>query len=127
MIQLLIYKHQEKENSQEPPQKYRLLTFVSSVHRPDIYMADGGVLKGKDYFLKFKFEEQGYKGAQGIIDLSRKNLPRLLTAIQEANNYEIYTYKAIKAIFTRLEQQSSFEEIVNNSNLRGPDYYKEQN
>lgn len=79
------------------------------------------------YFLKFKFEEQGYKGAQGIIDLSRKNLPRLLTAIQEANNYEIYTYKAIKAIFTRLEQQSSFEEIVNNSNLRGPDYYKEQN
>ena len=79
------------------------------------------------YFEKIRIEEQGYKGAQGIIDLSRKNLPRLITAIDEANTYQIYTYRAIKAIYTRLENQVSFEEVVNNSNLRGPDYYKESN
>ena len=79
------------------------------------------------YFAKIPFEEQGYKGAQGIIELSRKNLPRLITAINEANDYGVYTYSAIKAIYTRLEKQTSFEEMVNNSNLRGPDYYKEQN
>ena len=79
------------------------------------------------FFERIPFEEQGYKGAQGIIDLSRKNLPRLIAAIKEANDYEVYTYSAIKAIYTRLENQSSFEEMVNNSNLRGPDYYKERN
>lgn len=79
------------------------------------------------YFIKIPIEEQGYKGAQGIIDLSRKNLPRLITAISEANEYQVYTYSAIKAIYTRLEKQTSFEEIVNNSNLRGPEYYKEKN
>ena len=79
------------------------------------------------YFAKIPIEEQGYKGAQGIIDLSRKNLPRLITAINEANDYGVYTYSAIKAIYTRLEKQTSFEEMVNNSNLRGPDYYKENN
>lgn len=79
------------------------------------------------YFDKIPIEEQGYKGAQGIIDLSRKNLPRLITAIGEANDYGVYTYSAIKAIYTRLEKQTSFEEMVNNSNLRGPDYYKEHN
>ena len=79
------------------------------------------------YFTKIPIEEQGYKGAQGIIDLSRKNLPRLLVAIQETNDYGVYTYIAIKAIYTRLEKQTSFEEMVNNSNLRGPDYYKEHN
>lgn len=79
------------------------------------------------YFAKIPIEEQGYKGAQGIIDLSRKSLPRLITAIGEANDYGVYTYSAIKAIYTRLEKQTSFEEMVNNSNLRGPDYYKENN
>ena len=79
------------------------------------------------YFAKIPIEEQGYKGAQGIIDLSRKNLSRLVTAIKEADDYGVYTYVAIKAIYTRLEKQTSFEEMVNNSNLRGPDYYKEQN
>lgn len=79
------------------------------------------------YFSKIPIEEQGYKGAQGIIDLSRKNLPRLITAIEEANEYGAYTYAAIKTIYTRLEKQTSFEEVINNSNLRGPDYYKEQN
>ena len=79
------------------------------------------------YFAKIPFEEQGYKGAQGIIELSRKNLPRLITAINEANDYGVYTYSAIKAIYTRLEKQTTFEEMVNNSNLRGPDYYKESN
>lgn len=79
------------------------------------------------YFAKIPIEEQGYKGAQGIIDLSRKNLPRLITAIGEANDYGVYTYSAIKAIYTRLEKQTSFEEMVNNSNLRGPEYYKEHN
>lgn len=77
------------------------------------------------YFAKIPIEEQGYKGAQGIIDLSRKNLPRLITAVKEAEEYGVYTYAAIKAIYTRLEKQMTFEELVNNSNLRGPDYYKE--
>lgn len=79
------------------------------------------------YFARLPIEEQGYKGAQGIIDLSRKNLPRLITSVAEANDYGVYTYAAIKAIYTRLEKQTSFEEMVNNSNLRGPDYYKESN
>ena len=48
-------------------------------------------------------------------------------AYNEASDYGVYTYQAIKAIYTRLEKQSSFEELVNNSNLRGPDYYKERN
>lgn len=79
-----------------------------------------------NYFAKIPVEEQGYMGAQGIIALSRKDLSKLVLAIQEADEYGVYTYKAIKSIYARLEKRSSFEEMVNNSNLRGPDYYKEQ-
>jgi len=100
--------------------KDKLISWGSSIHRNiGEYLAQ--------YFAKIPIEEQGYKGAQGIIDLSRKNLSRLLLAINEASDYGVYTYQAIKAIYTRLEKQSSFEELVNNSNLRGPDYYKERN
>ena len=100
--------------------KEKLISWGYKIHK------DIGDFLNK-YFAKIPVEEQGYKGAQGIIDLSRKNLPRLITAISEANDYQVYTYSVIKAIYTRLEKQTSFEEMVNNSNLRGPDYYKEHN
>lgn len=77
------------------------------------------------YFSKIPIEEQGYKGAQGIIDLSRKSLPRLVAAIDEADGYGIHTYAAVKTIFARMEGRSSAEGSVSNSNLRGPGYYKE--
>ena len=77
------------------------------------------------YFERISVEEQGYKGAQGIIDLSRKNLERLLEAIKRATDVECYTYKAIKTIYGKLEEQTNNEELVMNSNLRGPNYYKE--
>ena len=99
--------------------KEKLISWGNKIH-PDI----GDFLI--KYFSKIPIEEQGYKGAQGIIELSRKNLDRLIAAIKEADGYKIYTYSAIRTIYTRLEKQTSFEEIVNNSNLRGPDYYKEQ-
>lgn len=77
------------------------------------------------YFSRYIIEEQGYKGARGIIDLSRKNLTRLIDAIKEASELKIYSYKAVKTIYEKLENQAIPEELVNNSNLRGPNYYKE--
>ena len=106
-----------------PPQhlgmsKEKLISWGSKINN------DIGIFLAK-YFERFPIEEQGYRGAQGIIDLSRKNIERLLKAISEATEYGLYTYPAIKSIYTRLEKQASTEEVVNNSNLRGPDYYKE--
>lgn len=78
------------------------------------------------YFNHFAIEEQGYKGAQGIIDLSRKNPERLIEAITRASEYESYTYKAVKTIYGKLEEQIKSDNLVENSNLRGPNYYKEK-
>ncbi len=78
------------------------------------------------YFNHFAIEEQGYKGAQGIIDLSRKNPERLIEAITRASEYESYTYKAVKTIYGKLEEQTKSDNLVENSNLRGPNYYKEK-
>lgn len=79
------------------------------------------------YFSRIPIEEQGYKGATGIISLARKNKSLLLKAIIEANEYESYTYKTVKVIFERLEKKSAEETLINNSNIRGEDYYKEKN
>ena len=100
--------------------KEKLMSWGSRIH-PSI-----GSFLAK-FFARIPIEEQGYRGAQGIIDLSRKSLPRLIAAIGEADEYGAYTYPAVKAIYARLERQASFEEMVCNSNLRGPDYYKEKN
>lgn len=77
------------------------------------------------YFEHFKFEEQGYKGAQGIIDLSRKNPDRLIEAITQASEFESYTYKTVKTIYQKLEEKTKNDDLVENSNLRGANYYKE--
>ncbi len=77
------------------------------------------------YFECIAVEEQGYKGAQGIIDLSRKNLERLIAAIKRASDIECYTYKAVKTIYEKLEDQIKSDDLIENSNLRGPNYYKE--
>ena len=98
--------------------KEKLISWGQRIHD-----SIGGFLS--KYFAGIPIEEQGYKGAQGIIDLSRKSLPTLIAAIGEADDYGIFTYKAVKTIYERLEKQAAFEGTVNNSNLRGPDYYKE--
>lgn len=69
-----------------------------------------------------------YKGARGIIELSRKNKVNFLNAIKEAVSYGVYTYKAVKNIMERIERDhNKAEELINNSNVRGEDYYKEKN
>lgn len=97
--------------------KEKLISWGGKIH------GDLGGFLAK-YFARLPVEEQGYKGAQGIIDLSRKSLPRLIAAIREADGYGIYTYGAVKTIYARLEKRASPEETVSNSNLRGPDYYR---
>lgn len=79
------------------------------------------------YFSTLMIEEQGYKGATGVIAYSKKDLSLLLEAIKEAMNYNSYSYKTIKIIYERLEKRKSEEVLINNSNIRGEEYYKEIN
>lgn len=81
-------------------------------------------------------QEQGYKSCQGILSFAKRvGEQRLVHACQRAHAYEKYSYRAIEDILKRgLDRvdpehgdESSEQKMPHHENIRGRDYYKNDN
>jgi transposase len=75
-----------------------------------------------EIFASRQIEEQGYRACQGLMGLAKKNLSCFKQAVEFVVSHQAYSYKAVAESFKRFESRLT-EMPVQNSNIRGPEYY----
>lgn len=73
--------------------------------------------------------EQAYKACQGVLGFERRvGRERLINACKRANQYENYSYHAIKSILENKYDMLSYDELMaempEHENIRGENYYQ---